>query len=305
MPVKDLEALLTQFRDHLRYERNAGRHTLRSYLGDLNEFFSYLESNISATNELSQITNLTIRSWLSHLHQAQKQKSTIARKLSALRTFFNYLVREQRISANPAELVSTPRREQKLPKHLSTEEAGRLLKSPDRSTTLGKRDRLILELLYATGLRVFELLALNLQDLNLKQKLIRIPGQRERIVPFGNPALSALKDYLAVRDTFITGAGVDPAKTNSALILTYQGTRMSPRTIGRIVGKYVNACANLHRINPRALRHSCAVHLLDNGADLRDVQVLLGHASLSTTQRYSQLSTTALINAYNQAHPLA
>lgn len=308
MPIEPFHTLLNQFLDHLRYERQASPHTLRNYESDLNQFFAYLAPANSNTKELriNHITNLTIRKWLSNLNSDHKQKSSIARKLAALRTFFQFLVREKLLEVNPAKLVATPRRDKKLPIHLSESQVIRLIETPDTTTDLGKRDRLILELLYATGVRVSELLALNLNDIDFKNKLLLITGKRrkERMAPFGDPAATALKEYLIIRNNFIQNAPVTKSQPQP-LILNYQGTRMTNRTVGRLVEKYLQLCADTHHISPRSLRHSCATHLLDNGADLRDIQELLGHARLSTTQLYTQLSMNKLIDAYRQAHPLA
>src|SRR5712664_4208374 len=204
-----MQELLTQFLEHLRYERNVSEHTSRNYQSDLEQFLNYLAPAHPKTGKrsapaLNQIDHITIREWLSSLHTAHKKKTSIARKLAALRTFFQFLVREGVLEQNPAKLVATPRLEKKLPVHLSIEEAVRFIETPDQETNLGKRDRAILELLYATGVRVAELTKLNLHDVDFRNKLLRVTGKRrkERIVPFGDPALQALKSYLDVRDSF-------------------------------------------------------------------------------------------------------
>jgi integrase/recombinase XerC len=310
-----LDQLLTQFLDHLRYERNVSIHTLRNYESDLLQFFEYLApvdpqsktlSTRQAEPNLKQIDHLTIREWLATLHSDKKKKTSIARKLAALRTFFQFLVREGVIELNPAKLVATPRKEKKLPVHLSIEDAVRFVETPDTETDFGKRDRAILELLYATGVRVSELVQLDLRDIDFKNKLLRVFGKRrkERIVPFGDPAARALQDYLGVRESFLMNA---PAARRDAqpLVLNYQGTRMTSRSVGRLVEKYIRLCAGIHDISPHALRHSFATHLLDSGADLRDIQELLGHARLSTTQIYTHVSMEKLIEVYDKAHPKA
>src|SRR5438552_9625696 len=205
-----MEQLLTQFLDHLRYERNVSEHTLRNYASDLDQFLDYLAPVHPQTGERSvpaiqQIDHITVREWLATLHAAQKQKASVARKLAALRTFFQFLVREGMLEINPAKLVSTPRLEKKLPKHLSIEEAIKFVETPDLESDLGKRDRAILELMYGTGVRVAELTNLNLGHIDFKNRLIRVSGKRrkERIVPFGEPALAALKVYLEVREGFL------------------------------------------------------------------------------------------------------
>ena len=319
-----LDQLLTQFLDHLRYERNVSAHTLRNYESDLRQFFDYLVPSKEepaakpaskrtlpsvvkrAEPNLKQIDHITIREWLSSLHSGKKKKASIARKLAALRTFFQFLVREGALELNPAKLVATPRKEKKLPVHLSIEDAIRFIETPDAETDFGKRDRAILELLYATGVRVSELVQLNLRDIDFKNKLLRVTGKRrkERIVPFGDPALKALKDYLDVREGFLLNAPATK-RDEQALILNYQGTRMTTRSVGRLIEKYIQQCAGIHDISPHALRHSFATHLLDSGADLRDIQELLGHARLSTTQIYTHVSMEKLIEVYDKAHPKA
>lgn len=305
-----MENLFDQFLEHLRYERNVSSNTLRNYQSDLEQFLDYLAPADSKgkrhTPEVKDLDHLTIREWMASLHQAQKKKSSIARKLAALRTFFQFLVREGLIELNPAKLVSTPRKEKKLPQHLSIEEAVRFIETPDTDTDLGKRDRAILELMYATGVRVGELVTLNLADLDFRNRLIRVTGKRrkQRIVPFGEPAGEALKVYLNVRDKFLLSASVSK-RDEETLFLNYKGTRITTRSVGRMVDKYIRVCAGMHNISPHALRHSFATHLLDSGADLRDIQELLGHARLSTTQIYTHVSMEKLIEVYDKAHPKA
>jgi integrase/recombinase XerC len=306
-----LDQLLTQFLDHLRYERNVSAHTLRNYESDILQFFDCLApadpiSGKRKEPDLKQIDHLTIREWMANLHSDKKKKTSIARKLAALRTFFQFLVREGVLELNPAKLVATPRKEKKLPVHLSIEDAVRFIETPDAETDSGKRDRAILELLYATGVRVSELVQLDLRDIDFKNKLLRVFGKRrkERIVPFGDPAARALENYLDVRESFLMNAPVSK-RDAQPLVLNYQGTRMTTRSVGRLVEKYIRLCAGIHDISPHALRHSFATHLLDSGADLRDIQELLGHARLSTTQIYTHVSMEKLIEVYDKAHPKA
>jgi integrase/recombinase XerC len=305
--------LLSSFLDHLRYERNVSAHTLRNYESDLQQFLGYLNPPNEKSNgkkgtepDIKTIDHITIREWLATLHSEHKKKSSIARKLAALRTFLQFLVREGVVESNPAKLVSTPRKEKKLPVHLSVEDAIRFIETPDADTDFGKRDRAILELLYATGVRVAELVQLNLRDIDFNNKLLRVFGKRrkERIVPFGDPAARALREYLSVREKFLMNAPVTK-RDAQPLILNYQGTRMTTRSVGRLVEKHIRMCAGIHDISPHALRHSFATHLLDSGADLRDIQALLGHARLSTTQVYTHVSMEKLIEVYDKAHPKA
>ena len=305
-----MEQLINQFLDHLRYERNVSQHTLRNYASDLEQFLDYLAPDPGGENRklppIEQIDHITIREWLATLHTAQKKKASVARKLAALRTFFQFLVREGMLEMNPAKLVATPRLEKRLPKHLSIEEAIKFIESPNTETDLGKRDRAMLELMYATGVRVSELTTMNLADIDHQNRLVRVTGKRrkQRILPFGEPAAEALKQYLAVRDQFLLKVPISERELD-AVFLNYQGTRITTRSVGRMVEKYISICAGMHDISPHALRHSFATHLLDSGADLRDIQELLGHARLSTTQVYTHVSMEKLIEVYDKAHPKA
>ncbi|MET0751834.1 MAG: tyrosine recombinase XerC [Pyrinomonadaceae bacterium] len=303
-----LEEYLQQFLQHLRYERNVSQHTLRNYSSDLEQFRDHLFRIDKRTDvPVSEIDHLTIREWMADLHGENKKKTSIARKLASLRTFFQFLVREGVLENNPAKLVATPRVERKLPNHLSMEDAVRFIETPDLNTDLGKRDRAILEFLYATGMRVGELVGLNLKDIDFREKLVRVTGKRkkQRILPFGEPSLQALMYYLnETRATFLNNC--PPAERDEqAVFLNYQGTRITTRSVGRMVDKYIKLCADIHDISPHSLRHSFATHLLDSGADLRDIQELLGHARLSTTQIYTQVSMEKLIEVYDKAHPKA
>ncbi len=260
-----MEQLLIQFLEHLRYERNLSEHTLRNYASDLQQFLDYLAPAEQQNREekpsrtLSAIDHITIREWLATLHTAEKKKTSIARKLAALRTFFQFLVREGMLELNPAKLVSTPRLEKKLPVHLSIEEAVAFIETPDMATDLGKRDRAMLELMYATGVRVAELTKLDLGHIDFKNRLIRVTGKRrkERIVPFGEPALDALKVYLDVRDVLLNAAPISEREPE-ALFLNYQGTRITTRSVGRMVEKYIRICAGtIRHQSPRAAPFVC------------------------------------------------
>jgi integrase/recombinase XerC len=302
-----LNDYLEQFFQHLKYERNVSPHTLRNYTSDLDQFKQHLYKIEKRSDmPVSEIDRLTIREWMAGLHDDHK-KTSIARKLASLRTFFQFLVREGVMETNPAKLVATPRIEQKLPNHLTAEEAVRFIETPDINTDLGRRDRAIIEFLYATGIRVGELVNINLQDVDFREKLVRVTGKRkkQRIVPFGEPALQAMMHYLEeTRPAFLNNC--PPAeRDNNAVFLNYQGTRITTRSVGRMIDKYIKQCADIHNISPHSLRHSFATHLLDHGADLRDIQELLGHARLSTTQIYTQVSMEKMIEVYDRAHPKA
>lgn len=298
---------LAQFFQHLKYERNVSPHTLRNYASDLDQFKQHL-FNVEkrADMPVAEIDRLTIREWMASLH-ADHKKTSVARKLASLRTFFQFLIREGNLESNPAKMVATPRIERKLPNHLSMEDAVRFIETPDVTTDLGKRDRAIIEFLYATGIRVGELVGINLADVDLREKMVRVTGKRkkQRIVPFHDTALQALLLYLEeTRGVFLENCP-EAARDAQAMFLNYQGTRITTRSIGRMIDKYIKQCADIHDISPHSLRHTFATHLLDQGADLRDIQELLGHARLSTTQIYTQVSMEKMIEVYDRAHPKA
>ena len=272
-----LQAAIDEFLQHLKYERNISPHTLRNYTSDLEQFRSYLCSIENRTDvPYEQIDRLTIREWMATLYSADKKKTSIARKLASLRTFFQFLVREGKLETNPAKLVATPKIERKLPNHLSVEDAIRFIETPDLNTDLGKRDRAIIEFLYATGIRVGELVSIDLSDIDFRERLVRVTGKRrkQRIVPFGEPSLHALLRYLEdVRPVFLSN-GPEVNRDPNAVFLNYQGTRITTRSIGRMIDKYIKRCADIHDISPHSLWHTFATHLLDSGADLRDIQDL-------------------------------
>lgn len=302
-----LQQAIDQFLEHLTHERNMSPHTLRNYASDLAQFREHLCSIEKRPDvAVTDIDRLTIREWMASLHNDHK-KTSVARKLASLRTFFQFLIREGVVDVNPAKLVATPKIERKLPNHLSMEDAVRFIETPDTNTDLGRRDRAIIEFLYATGIRVGELVNINLKDIDFRERLVRVTGKRrkQRIVPFHEHALQALMHYLSeTRPAFLNNcppANRDP----QAVFLNYQGTRITTRSIGRMIDKYIAQCADIHDISPHSLRHSFATHLLDQGADLRDIQELLGHALLSTTQIYTQVSMEKMIAVYDKAHPKA
>jgi integrase/recombinase XerC len=259
------------------------------------------------------------------LHKRGNSRSSAARKLAAIRSFGKYLRREGAIDGDPAALVGTPKREERLPAHLGESEMSRLLEVPDTSSPLGRRDRAILELFYASGLRLSELVGLGLEDVNLSSRVVRVLGKggKERIVPFNRSTEAAIRAWLkdreevaiqgsriAVRRASLARSGegrklVKSRRPAEPLFLNYQGGRLSTRSVDRLVRKYVAACSTRFGISPHALRHSFATHLLERGADLRVIQELLGHARLSTTQRYTHVNAAQLIEAYKKAHPKA
>ncbi|HKA17201.1 MAG TPA: tyrosine recombinase XerC [Blastocatellia bacterium] len=305
-----MQQYIDRFADYLKYQRNASTHTLRNYLSDLEQFYDHLCPRDPDGNrpeiDIRQIDHITIREYMARLYRDSRKKSSIARKLATLRTFFKFLCREQVLESNPARLVSSPRQEKRLPKVISVDEVVHFIETPDTDTILGKRDRSIIELLYATGCRVSELAGMNLADIDLKNQTIRVrgKGRKERFVPFGSKAKEALTAYLSERNTLLSEAP-DHKRDAGAVFLNYQGTRISTRSIARLIEKYVKECALAQNISPHSLRHSVATHLLSAGADLRAIQELLGHARLSTTQIYTHVSIEQLMQVYDKAHPRA
>lgn len=305
-----MQKYLDDFMKHLKYERNSSPHTLRNYESDLVQFYDYVapadDKGKRRSVNVRDIDHLTIREYMASLYEKKKKKSSIHRKVASLRTFFRYLCREGVMEMNPAKLVASPRVERTLPNHLTIEQMIRFIETPDTETLLGKRDRAMLELLYASGLRVSEMVGLNMTDIDFTNQTVRVKGKgrKERIVPFGNHALAALQEYLSVRGELLIEADEDK-RDPAALFFNYQGTRINPRSVGRMVDKYVKMCADLQHISPHSLRHSFATHLLDAGADLRAIQEMLGHARLSTTQKYTHVSTDKLMEVYDKAHPKA
>jgi len=291
---RELEAYLA----HLRHERNASPHTISSYGIDLGQLAAYLEEK---KLRLSQVDNVVLRGFLVDLYQRKLTKTSAARKLAAIRSFFEFCVRQKWVEDNPAKVVATPRLDRHVPGFLSEEEMARLLEVPPSDDALGLRDRAILELFYATGIRVSELTGADLEDISLPEKMIRVrgKGKKERLVPFGRKAAESLDAYLRVRLTFPLVLG------EQAVFLNYQGTRLTSRSVQRLVTKYFKLAALRVKISPHALRHSFATHLLGRGADLRVIQELLGHESLATTQKYTHMDVKHLLDVYRKAHPRA
>ena len=297
---------IESFIHYLKFQKNCSSHTLKSYSRDLLEFSNYLSGGHKNERvDPALIDHISIRDFLTHLHQKGNSKRSIARKLAAVRSFFKFLFKEGRISSNPARLVRTPRLSQKQPRFLSVSEVEQILKLPDTITDLGTRDRAMLELLYGSGLRVSELVQMNVEDIFLCDRLIKVygKGKKERLIPFGRKAEHALRNYLPRR-----GALLRRRKTTrepNALFLNVRGSRLSARSVQRNLNGYIRKAATLMNVHPHLFRHSFATHLLNNGADLRCIQELLGHESLSTTQQYTHVSIERLLEVYRSTHPKA
>jgi integrase/recombinase XerC len=302
MPAaRSLPPELQRFAAHLEAERRASPHTLRAYRADLAQFAAHLAESGTA---VGRATPADVRAFLARA--AGKAGPTgLARKVSALRSLYRFLVREGLAEANPARAVQIPRRPRKLPLVLPEEEVAVLVEAPAAGGALALRDRAFLELLYASGLRVSELVGLDAGDVDLAEGLVRVLGKRrkERIVPVGRPALAALGRYLAEGRPALAAGGARGA--GAALFLNRRGGRLTARSVARRLDGWVLASGIPRHVHPHALRHSFATHLLSNGADLRCIQELLGHASLSTTQRYTQVDWKRLAAVYDQAHPRA
>ena len=327
---------IEKYLEYLRSVRNSSPHTVLNYGKDLQQFATYLSPPGERVPSIGKITHQVIREYMGHLHSQGLQKSSIARKLASLRSFFKHCVREEMLKENPARLVPTPKLPKRIPSVLSAEEMNGFLdqlSEPEKSLgapksadalalpakrgvsadegLLIKRDRALLELLYAAGLRVSELTGLNLADMDRHEKMLRVRGKgnKERIVPYGGKAQEALESYWPVREQLLlqTGPGRrrrGPADS-AAIFLNYTGRRLTQRSVGRIVKKYVRLANINWDLHPHSLRHAFATHLLADGADLRAIQELLGHQSLSTTQKYTHASIRQLMDIYDKAHPHA
>ena len=292
--------MIGEFLNYLTYERNVSANTVEAYRNDLESFLSFLcdEYFTLGRDQLDyrRIDNLAIRAYLAHLARRKLSRSSIARQLSALRSFFKFLMREGAVEVNPARTVTTPRRQKHLPAVLQPADVTTLLEQPEGDDALVARDRAFLELMYASGLRISELVGIDLDDIELRARLVKVRGKgsKERIVPFGTKAEAALRLWLAARQA-------EPDE--QALFLNYRGARITARSVRRIFDRYVRGASMRSGVSPHTMRHSFATHLLNAGADLRSIQELLGHASLSTTQKYTHLNDWQLIEVYRKAFP--
>ena len=309
---RSLHPAIEQFLEHLRVERNYSPHTLRNYRGDLEVFFHGVAADPKTENRDSIACDyLKIREHLAQLHFERRKPTTIARKLAALRSFYRYACREGLVKENPAKLVSSPRLPQTLPEVMTVEETNRLIDAVNQAAGPGTpaapellaRDRLILELLYGAGLWVSELVGLNLDRVHESESvlLVRGKGKKERLSPFGGKAAAALRAYRSCRDDLLRKNGVE----TEALLVNRLGGRLTTRSVGRIVKRYSTLFRGDTTLHPHSLRHAFATHLLSEGADLRAIQELLGHSSLSSTQKYTRISIRQLMEVYDKTHPRA
>ena len=318
-------ALIQQFLDYLDGERGFSAHTVRGYAADLTQFCQFLCAGAGAaapgatplsadtlppveeldagrlTRLLPAVTPMDVRAYLAVMRNSGYSKATIARKLATLRSFYKYLVRRGQIETSPLSAVRTPRQDHRLPKCLDVAAIDALMNAPDGTTFLGSRDRAILETIYSAGLRVSEAVGLNLEDMDEFAEAVRIAGKgkKERIVPLGSKAIAAIGEYVTQRQVLLGKAARGP------LFVNLSGGRLSDRSVRRKMAKHLQAAGIAMAASPHSLRHSFATHMLNNGADLRSVQEMLGHESLSTTQIYTHLTTTRLKEVYEKAHPMA
>ncbi len=292
-----MKAALGSFLKHLDRERNASPHTIRAYGDDISQFIEHLRREVGHEPRPRDVDTLLIRGFLAELHRAGLRKTSTARKLASLRTFFRFLCREGVLESNPARVLLSPRLEKRVPVHLQEGQLEALLDVPGH-TLAALRTRAILELLYGTGIRCAELVGLDLEDLDLEERVVRVlgKGRKERVVPFGRPARAAVEAYLEERRK---------VGRTQAFLVNARGSRLSDRSVRMTVARRVRQVALDRRISPHKLRHSFATHLLARGADLRAIQELLGHSSLSTTQRYTHVDLGRIIDIYKNAHPRA
>lgn len=305
--VRYLSPLIERFLKHLADERALSTHTLRAYRGDLTRFLDFLSTEFLAREpkkiRLQEVDSMAVRSFLAHLTRQSVGRRSQARALSALRSLFRFACRQGVLQSNPAAGVRSPKQEQPLPRHLRPGEVERLIEAPQGDEPLALRDRAILELLYASGLRVSELVSLDWEHLDLASRVLRVMGKggKERMVPFGRPAQQALETWLGAWEQLRT----KNSGTAEPVFLNYRGGRLSDRSIRRIIDRSVQTAAIAGGVHPHTLRHTFATHLLEGGADLRAIQELLGHSSLATTQRYTHLEVERLLSVYREAHPRA
>ena len=289
---------ITEFLAYLRHEKNASPHTVAAYARDLGQVAAFLKDR---EVRWDKATNVVLRGFLAELHDKKLKKSTIGRKLAALRSFYDYGVRTKRIAGNPAKVLATPRPDRRVPAFLTEDETAALLDLPHSTKPLELRDKAILELIYATGIRVSELVGIEAADIHLGERLVRVrgKGKKERIVPFGGKAREALEGYARARAGLAAGGRAGGA----AFFVNYRGEKLTTRSVQRMVRKYIRRTAVARKISPHSLRHSFASHLLGRGADLRVIQELLGHASLATTEKYTHVDLRQLLSVYKKSHP--
>ena len=306
-----MNAHLKEFLQFIRLNRNASVHTARAYASDLSQFLDHVAGMTGVPRpklKPEQLDRLAIRSFMADLHKRGLSRASAARKLAASRTFLRYLRREGLVEDDPGGLVPTPKRDVRMPVHLSEDEMGKLIDAPAIDAPLGRRDHAILEMFYASGLRLSELVGLDLDDVNIGAQMVRTLGKggKQRLVPFNRSTATALRAYLKDRALLVNAVTrTARQKVRDPLFVNYRGGRLTVRSVDRIVRRYAASSGVRPGVSPHALRHSFATHLLQRGADLRAIQELLGHARLSTTQRYTHVNAAQLLDVYKKSHPKA
>jgi integrase/recombinase XerC len=297
----NIDKAITQFHDFLKNEKNVSNHTLKSYMNDLNDLFDFLE-NENITN-IKDVDFFILRGFVTTLFDRELAKSTIERKIACLKSFFNFLSKKEIIKSSPAKMLKFPKKEKKLFNVFNIDDILNLLELPDKSEPAGMRDALILELLYGTGIRVSELVGINIPDIDFSGQRVRIrgKGKKERILPLADLHIKMINKYLKTREKICPGYIIK----GDFLLINKLGTRLSDRSVRRIIEKYLKQAGLPLDFSPHSFRHSFATHLLEGGADLRVIQSLLGHSSLSTTQKYTHLNLTELLRVYDKTHPKA
>ena len=303
-----MKSAIDKYLKYLRIERNASKHTITSYKNDLNQFLEFLSDHFGLVNQeadINSIERITIRLWLGELTEEEYAKSSIARKVAALRSFFKYAFRRGIIERNPAHLLIVPKKNKSLPVTATPEDLNRMMEQAEGNNPRSRQDRAILELFYSTGIRLSEMVGLNTGDVNLELNQIKVlgKGSKQRIVPVGAQALDALSNHLNSRSELFGSKTDDDAR--KALFLAASGQRIYPRAVQRLVKDYLMKTSEVTQKSPHVLRHSFATHLLDKGADIRVIKELLGHANLAATQVYTHTSVERLKNVYELAHPRA
>ncbi len=299
----DVIQSIDEFLHYAKVERDYSAHSLTAYSKDLIELTNYLEKE-NLLGDITSVDFYTLRGFVADLYDRELSKSSIERKISTLKSFFKFLLQKSHIEDNPARLLKFPKKEKHLPQVFNIDDMFTLLDLPDKKTPQGLRDALILELMYATGVRVSELVGLNLSDIDLNGGRIRVrgKGKKERIVPLANEVCDMIRDYYKIMPLIVAK---ERFITDDALIINKLGTRMSDRNIRRVVEKYLKEAGLPIDFSPHSFRHTFATHLLEGGADLRTIQDLLGHESLSTTQKYTHTDIASLLKIYDATHPMA
>lgn len=293
--------LMEEFSSYLKHEKRASEHTVKNYMVDLTQFLDFVQTKTKKNASIKEIDNLLIRDYVGQLF-GKKNPTSISRKLSSIRSFLDYCIKKGSIKTNPAKEVASPKIPKRIPKFLTVDEVFALIDTPNMDTAAGRRDKAILELLYASGLRVSELVNLKMSDIDMDEMIVKVlgKGRKERLVPMGTKACDTLRKYLDLRPALAAREGA-----NEPVFVNKSGKKISVRSVERMVEKYLKQSGINKNVTPHVLRHTFATHLLNAGADMRGIQELLGHTSLSTTQKYTHIGLEKMMEVYDKAHPKA